>query len=150
MSLTNMTTIISKVWPPTEDHRHVVVLEHRDGRKVKFVHGPMTSNPAQRAMLDERGIVYGTCGSIAFYESFPGEPVCQGCVGEVGRHNEDADGNKINEDSWMSTSPDFKTGVRSSLCPDCRERETQALTERFLSDMKILNNSACATKPVGR
>jgi hypothetical protein len=131
-------TVESKYWPPTNDTRHVVIFQHRDGRRVRYVRGWMAFCGEARELSAKLHDRFGTAGGAEPAEAFPGEDICQGCVGVMGRWNEDANGEREPDGGWWSTSPDFKTGVRSNYCPACRDREAALVRYAYERDLRIL------------
>lgn len=132
-------TRISSIWPPTPEHIHCITFEHRDGRRIDYIRGLASSNPAQEALLAKRGNITGTVGSVELWEAFPDEPVCRGCVAPVARYNIKADG--THTDWWATSGPDFTHGVRSGYCPACLERETAKVRAKYELDMRYLGHT---------
>jgi hypothetical protein len=87
-------------------------------------------------MLAKRGNICGTHGSIEYWECFPDEDVCCGCVAPVRRWNILEDGRV--RDLWAISSPDFKHGVRTGYCRQCREREGGKLRRTYEQEMRYL------------
>ena len=127
---------ISSIWPPTPGHHHVIVFAHRDGRRVRYERGLASENAASRALLEKRGNINGTVGSVEIWEAFPDEPVCRGCVATSSTLNVGEDG----KERYMfgTTHPDFQNGVRCGYCPACRDREAAQVRRQYERDMKYL------------
>lgn len=131
-------TVFSKVWPIVKgETQYYIVFRHLDGRAVRYIAGPMMPNDAQTELLKTRGNLSGTAGSIHYWEAFPDEEVCQGCVAELETGTIDSDGTEHLK--WGTSHPRFESGVRARYCTACRERETLELLKRFERDMKTLN-----------
>ena len=131
-------TVVSKVWPPKAgEQMQITTLVHRDGRRVRYLHGPAEDNAAQAALLERRGNIAGTFGSIGYFESFPDENVCLGCVAVESQSSIGPSGCAGNE--WTTSHPHYETGVRTGYCPACQEREKETLRLAYERDLRILN-----------
>lgn len=131
-------TVESKIWPPKAgENTHITTLVHKDGRMVRHIHGPTEENAAQTALLARRGNIAGTFGSICYFESFPDEDICRGCVAIVGQSSVSPNGCAISE--WVTSRPEYETGVQTGYCVACQRREADALKGRYERDLRILH-----------
>jgi len=130
-------TVESKVWPPKKgESMQITTLVHKDGRRMRHVRGPVEENEAQAALLARRGNIAGTFGSICYFESFPGEDVCLGCVSIEDEKTISPNGCAVSE--WSTSRPHYETGVRAGYCAACQKREADALKDRYERDLRIL------------
>jgi len=127
-----METVISKVWPPKEGQiRYVTIFAHKDGRRVRYISGPMCENEDQQALLKLRGNIAGTFGSIAHWEAFPVEDVCCACFSHLERGFIQKNGQT--KMTWRSSHPAYATFEETQLCRKCL---TVALDEEIAKHEK--------------
>jgi len=124
---TDLVVVTSRIWPPTNYASYHHVFEHKDGRKVHYIRGGAYEDATNtRQIVDElihrRGNIFGLVASAYYWEAFPEEQVCQGCVGEVAFWSEDHEG-RVTKALMGRSSPRFSHDYGLGLCSKCAKTE---------------------------
>ena len=134
-------TRISEVWPPVAGKtQNVTVYAHIDGRRVRHIKGPVEENEKQKDLILKRGNIDGTYGSIGYFEAFPNEDVCKGCVAPEEASIILADGTELLK--WGTLHPRFDYGFEGHFCPKCLQRKLEELRDGYAKKVSLLTAMA--------
>jgi len=135
------TTRISEVWPPVAgETQNVTVYAHIDGRRVRYIQGPVCENAKQKDLILKRGNIDGTYSSVGYFEAFPDEDVCRGCVAPSEEVIVRPDGTERQQ--WGTSHPSFDYGFGGRFCPKCLQRKLGELRIEYTKNVAIMTGMA--------